>query len=354
MLDDKSINDFDLGLIMKDKKKPLFIHNYSKEESLELIKKLDSDYKKLSSFDFFADIFYDFIYSNGKIRIYKSKPRWLLSLEKKCNNEPNKLHILYFSDVLEKDLLWSSRLSDLLTIFQSRKVEDDWNLPENVRIVVACDEFRDDNYDKNLLLFCNKFNHVYFNDNGIIYPLLNRNVNSRILFNEIKTGYKIDPFFITFLAYKGSSCFNYPKLINNGRLNLKILDKIFDLIYLNGDLSEISLLGGKELLNEFVSFCGQKVISLDDVIKENYNAKEISYLNTKQKYYLIAILSYVDNIELEKVISFIDERFPEMHCLFDFIRSNDYDEILNVADKIEMIKYDSIIANFIENEYHLK
>lgn len=74
---------------------------------------------------------------------------------------------------------------------------------------------------------------------------------------------------------------------------------------------------GEDITREFVAFCNQRVITLDDVINGNYTELDIQTLNTAERYATIMGLSQVDDDNLEKVRNFTLGLGAEFGAIFD-------------------------------------
>ena len=79
----------------------------------------------------------------------------------------------------------------------------------------------------------------------------------------------------------------------------------------------LKVLIGEELTNDFIDFCNQKIILLDDIIEDNYTEKDIEELNTAGKYSTTMLLTEVDEDNLEKVRNFVIKLGEEYKKIFD-------------------------------------
>ena len=74
---------------------------------------------------------------------------------------------------------------------------------------------------------------------------------------------------------------------------------------------------GEDITREFVQFCNQQVITLDDVINGNYTDRDIQTLNTAERYATTMGLTRVDDNNLEKVRGFVTRLGAEFVAIFD-------------------------------------
>ena len=89
------------------------------------------------------------------------------------------------------------------------------------------------------------------------------------------------------------------------------------MLYKTGSPEMLRALVGEDITREFVKFCNQKVITLDDVINGNYNDKDIQELNTAERYATIMGLSCVSEENLEVVRDFANILGKEFKTIFD-------------------------------------
>ena len=89
------------------------------------------------------------------------------------------------------------------------------------------------------------------------------------------------------------------------------------MLYATGNPEMLRALVGKDITREFVEFCNKEVITLDDVINENYSEEDIQSLNTAQRYATTMGLSQVDEENMEKVRNFVTNLGVEFGAIFD-------------------------------------
>ena len=83
------------------------------------------------------------------------------------------------------------------------------------------------------------------------------------------------------------------------------------------DVVEDTEVTQEDITREFVQFCNQQVITLDDVINDNYTQRDIQALNTAERYATTMGLSQVDDNNLEKVRGFVTGLGAEFGAIFD-------------------------------------
>ena len=66
------------------------------------------------------------------------------------------------------------------------------------------------------------------------------------------------------------------------------------MLYATGSPEMLRALVGEDITREFVQFCNQQVITLDDVINENYTQRDIQALNTAEAFVVMEIIRLND------------------------------------------------------------
>ena len=89
------------------------------------------------------------------------------------------------------------------------------------------------------------------------------------------------------------------------------------MLYETGQPEMLRALVGEDITREFVQFCNQKVITLEDVINGNCTEEDIKTLNTAERYATTMGLSQVDEDNLEIVRNFVKELGEEFKAVFE-------------------------------------
>ena len=169
------------------------------------------------------------------------------------------------------------------------------------------------------------------------------------------------------------SFFTIDKIQNNSRDNLDIIHPyIFTyLLYkgydFNEDLSKwisasnelyytfnphnLEDILGEEITRDFVEYCGQKVLSVENIVNGDYTDEDVERLTTKQKYLLIAILCGVADVYLDEVRVFFSKIEKEMFDLFNAFYSDNYKEVIELSEHIREFGFESVLYDFIRREY---
>ena len=246
---------------------------------------------------------------NGK-SVYNSEtgemldvpPTWLKKLQAKCAEEPNKLHILFFDEITNA---LPSIQGIAFNIVLDREVNGIWKLPENARIVAAGNDMKDSLAANQLAepLF-NRFAHVYIKTKtGSWLKWASEN--------------NIHPAIYSYIAYKNGETLRSKYDGEKPNADPRKWEMASKMLYKTGNPEMLRALVGEDITREFVEFCKQEVITLEDVINESYTDKDIESLNTAQRYATTMGLSQVDEANLEIVRNFTSKLGSEFKAIFD-------------------------------------
>ncbi len=135
--EEKTIKEKLISLIEADI--PVFLHGQPGCGKSARVKELDPDCTTIElSLAPIEDLAGMDVESEGKVK--KIMPQWLRDLEMKCEKEPFKKHILFLDELTNAP---ESVQTLAYSLVLERKVNHTWNLPKNVRIVLAGNEVED-------------------------------------------------------------------------------------------------------------------------------------------------------------------------------------------------------------------
>ena len=106
------------------------------------------------------------------------------------------------------------------------------------------------------------------------------------------------------------------------------------MLYQTNNPEMLRALVGDDITREFVEFCNQRVITVEDVINGNYTEEEIEELNTSERYATTMGLSQVGIEEVEKVREFVKKIGPEFIKIFDVLWTHNDEERLEKLAEI--------------------
>ena len=243
------------------------------------------------------------VYNQSTGEMIDIKPSWLKKIEEKCKIEPDKLHIVFFDEITNA---LPSIQGIAFNIVLDREVNGIWKLPDNARIVAAGNDMKDSLASNQLAepLF-NRFAHVY----------IKTTTESWLKWASENN---IHPVIYAYIAYKKGKTLRSKYNGEKPNADPRKWEMASKMLYATGNPEMLRSLVGEDITREFVAFCNQKVITLEDVLNDNYTKDDIQALNTAEKYATTIGLTQVDEDNLAKVRSFILSELGEEFCsLFD-------------------------------------
>ena len=242
------------------------------------------------------------VYNSETGKMIDIKPTWLKKVEEKCQSEPDKLHIVFFDELTNA---LPSIQGIAFNIVLDREVNGIWRLPENARIVAAGNEMADSLAANQLAepLF-NRFAHVY----------IKTTTESWLKWASM---HNIHPAIYAYIAYKRGETLRSKYDGKKPNADPRKWEMASKMLYKTGNPHMLRSLVGEDITREFVEFCKIQVITLEDVINDNYDEDDINQLDTAEKYATVMALSQVDENNLEKVRSFSMELGKEFGKIFD-------------------------------------
>lgn len=242
------------------------------------------------------------VYNQATGEMIDVKPSWLKKLEEKCEKEPDRFHIVFLDEITNA---LPSIQGIAFNIVLDREVNGIWKLPDNARIVAAGNDMKDSLAANQLAepLF-NRFAHVY----------IKTTTESWL---KWASEHNIHPAIYSYIAYKKGETLRSKYDGEKPNADPRKWEMASKMSYATGSPEMLRALVGEDITREFVQFCNQQVITLDDVINENYTQRDIQALNTAERYATTMGLSQVDDNNLEKVRGFVAGLGAEFGAIFD-------------------------------------
>ena len=242
------------------------------------------------------------VYNGSTGEMMDVPPTWLKKLQEKCEKEPDRLHVVFFDEITNA---LPSIQGIAFNIVLDREVNGIWKLPENARIVAAGNDMKDSLAANQLAepLF-NRFAHVYIKTTteGWLKWASEHNIHPAIYF---------------YIAYKKGETLRSKYDGEKPNADPRKWEMASKMLYATGSPEMLRALVGEDITREFVEFCNQQVITLDDVINGNYTDRDIQALNTAERYATAMGLTQVDDDNLEKVRGFVTGLGAEFGAIFD-------------------------------------
>ena len=242
------------------------------------------------------------VYNGSTGEMMDVPPTWLKKLQEKCEKEPDRLHVVFFDEITNA---LPSIQGIAFNIVLDREVNGIWKLPENARIVAAGNDMKDSLAANQLAepLF-NRFAHVYI-----------KTTTEGWL--KWASEHNIHPAIYSYIAYKKGETLRSKYDGEKPNADPRKWEMASKMLYATGSPEMLRALVGEDITREFVQFCNQQVITLDDVINGNYTDRDIQALNTAERYATAMGLTQVDDDNLEKVRGFVTGLGAEFGAVFD-------------------------------------
>ena len=263
------------------------------------------------------------VYNQTTGEMIDIKPSWLRKLEEKCQKEPDKFHIVFFDEITNA---LPSIQGIAFNIVLDREVNGVWKLPENARIVAAGNDMKDSLAANQLAepLF-NRFAHVY----------IKTTTESWLKWASENN---IHPAIYSYIAYTNGNSLRSKYDGEKPNADPRKWELASRMLYATGNPEMLRSLVGEDITREFVKFCNQSVITLDDVINENYTDKDIEMLSTAERYATTMGLLQVDANNLDKVRSFLSKLGQEFCSIFNLKWCHGDEERLELIAEAELTK----------------
>ena len=249
------------------------------------------------------------------------KPTWLQKLEAKCEKESDKIHVLFFDEITNA---LHSIQGMAFNIVLDGEVNGKWKLPENARIVAAGNDISDSLAANTLAepLF-NRFAHVYIETttaSWLKWAASPRETYERLDYKEEKEPeMKIHPSIYAYIAYKSVNGEEVLRTEYNGEkpnADPRKWEMASKVLYATKQPEMLRALIGEDLTKDFVAFCKQQVITVDDVINRRYTRKDLE-MSLDERFATAVGLSSVDEKNLEMVRNFVSKLGGEVRGTFD-------------------------------------
>lgn len=320
----------------------VFLHGRSSDGKSSRVKQLDPDctivYLRNATPDSLNG---KSVYNANTGKLIDVAPTWYKKLVEKCEKEPEKIHIVFFDELTNA---LPSIQGMAFNIILDGEVNGIWKLPENARIVAAGNDL-DDSLAANEMaepLF-NRFAHVYIdttiNDwlNWAITP--DKNYES-LDYQKRDNSSKIHPAIYAYIAYNNALGKEVLRTRYDGKkpnADPRKWEMASKVLYATKKPEMLRSLIGKDLTKDFIAFCTQRVISIEDVLKENYTEEDLK-MDTSKKYITIVNLSLADEENIEVVRDFVAKLGRELLATFDLLWTHGNEARLEKLQELKLEK----------------
>ncbi|MBP3635928.1 MAG: sigma 54-interacting transcriptional regulator [Bacilli bacterium] len=324
-LDIKNVSEEEIIKGCLESDLPVFLHGLPGDGKSARVKNIDKDATIVdlgtSNFEGIVGLIVKDLGSNNLSYI---EPYWYKELCEKCERENDKIHILFLDELTNapgtiQKAAYEIILNKTLTNSGFRL-----KLPDNVRIIAAGNDVKDSIVATEMPepLF-DRFVHVWIK------------TDSR---NWLKWAYEsnIHPSICAYIAFRGDIALRTEYTGEKPNADPRKWEMASKMLYKTNNPKMLRGLIGSEMTEEFCKFCSQKVITIEDVLNNNYTKEDLDMDYGKQNATILS-LSYVDEEYIEEIRKFVVNNFsPELIKLFDlwFIQNGDEGRVL-IIDSLE-------------------
>ena len=323
-LGDVAEEDIIEGAILSDI--PLMLHGLTAAGKSSRIKQMDKDvqivYLGLANP---TDINGKSVQKESLDHLIDYPPTWYVKAKEIAEANPDKIHIVFFDEITNADPLIQGMVFNIIL---NKEVNGKWKLPENVRIVAAGNEEEESlsAHELSVPLF-SRFAHVYIETNREKWlKWASKAVDEEG--NPI-----IHPAIYAYIAYKGDEVLRTEYNGKTPNADPRKWEMASRILYKVGKPDMLRALIGKELTYDFKNFITQRIITLEDVLNDNY--KDIN-MDISSKYACIANLTMVDEENVQKVREFVSKLGPEFLSTFDSMWTIGSEERLEIIASLRI------------------
>jgi len=268
---------------------PVFLHGLSGDGKSGRIKQLDPDCEIVTISTKTPELLIGTgIKNNDTKSVEYLPPPWYVSLCKKCEREPERLHILFL------DELTNTKNNDSIqkyaySIALDRIVNDRFPLPKNARVVAAGNEKEDSKIASSLAVpLHGRFAHVY----------IKTTVESWLLW---ATANQIHPAICAYIACRGEEVLHTKFTEKEPNANPRKWEMASKVLYKTGKPKLLNGLVGEKITNEFCAFCAEPILTIEDVLAGEYKEESLSEMPFDRQATEAAVLSTVDEEHMEEL-----------------------------------------------------
>ena len=290
---------------------PLFIHGRSGDGKSARVKEIDPNLQVVylagaspESLNGKA------VYTGNGEELIHVMPPWLKKLKAICDADKDNIHIVFFDEITNA---LPSIQGIAFNIVLEKEVNGIWQLPENSRIVAAGNDMEESLAANPLAApFFGRFAHAYI-------------MTDKEKWLKWAIDHDIHPAIYAYIAFDGDNVLRTEYDGVKPNADPRKWEKASKMLYTTKNPEMLRSLVGDAITKNFVAFCRNTVITLDDVLSGKANKEDISKLNSSERYATIMTLSLVDDENFREVREFVTMFDPEYVALFDSLwsRGND-------------------------------
>ena len=297
----------------------VFLHGKPGCGKSDRVKQLDPDFIELNLSHLDPELL-DGLAGEKDGKAVHIKPPWLEELEAKCQEEPDKIHILFLEELTNASQMMQSKAYGIAL---DKKVAGRWRIPENARVVAAGNELEDSLVANEMAEpLYDRFAHVNIEttvEGWLEWAVTPESFYERLDYKkQEEPRQKIHPAIYAFIAYKGDEVLRTPYNRENPQphANPRRWKMASDMLYASNNPNTIRAIVGEDLTRDFISFCMMPTITIQDVIKGNYTEQDLE-MDLGRQLATVSGLVRVDDKNMPKVREFVKKLGAEMCKKFE-------------------------------------
>ena len=297
----------------------IFLHGKPGCGKSDRVKQLDPDFIELNLSHLDPELL-DGLAGEKDGKAVHIEPPWLEELEAKCEEEPDKIHILFLEELTNASPMMQAKAYGIAL---DKKVAGRWKLPENARVVAAGNELEDSLVANEIAEpLYDRFAHVNIETNAeswLEWAATPESIYERLDYQkEDKQRPKIHPAIYAYISYRGDEVLRTPynREKPEPHADPRRWKMASDMLYASNNPNTLRAIVGENLTRDFVSFCTIPTITIEDVLQGNYTEEDLN-LDIGRKLATVAGLVAVDETNMPEVREFVKKLGPEMLKKFE-------------------------------------
>ena len=325
----------------------IFLHGKPGCGKSDRVKQLDPDFIELNLSHLDPELL-DGLAGEKDGKAVHIRPPWLEELEAKCQEEPDKIHILFLEELTNASQMMQSKAYGIAL---DKKVAGRWKLPENVRVVAAGNELEDSLVANEIAEpLYDRFAHVNIETsaaNWLEWAATPENFYERLDYKkQEEPKQKIHPAIYAYIAYKGEDVLRTPynREKPEPHADPRRWKMASDMLYASNNPNTLKAIIGEDLTKDFVAFCKTRTITVQDVINGNYTELDL-IMDLGRQLATVSGLVRVDDENMPKVREFVKQLGPEMCKKFEVQWAGGNEERLEQIQELRLIEQEAVKEN---------
>ena len=317
----------------------IFLHGKPGCGKSDRVKQLDPDFIELNLSHLDPELL-DGLAGEKDGKAVHIKPPWLEELEAKCEEEADKIHILFLEELTNASPMMQSKAYGIAL---DKKVAGRWKLPENARVVAAGNELEDSLVANEMAEpLYDRFAHVNIEtnaENWLEWAVTPESFYERLDYKkEARPKQKIHPAIYAYISYKGDEVLRTPynREHPEPHADPRRWKMASDMLYATNNPNTLRAIIGEDLTRDFIYFCQLPTITIEDVLKGNYTQEELEEMDLGRKLATVSGLVAVESKDMPKVREFTKKLGAEICKKFEVQWTHGDEERLEQLQEIIM------------------